>query len=177
MARVTRLPPDSVVARICKPSHADDQGRVQAGAFELRPPTEDRVLERALSVHWLDYLVSSESINVKLAVLRDYRANPPPGLTEIRTKKTAWFATLRVRRIETEVAPSDVAFECRHDPRSDCSACPCDESAFVGRLGALSPSRAVMDPHTLIWAMPEDGPLDFAVRVHLAELVEHVAHV
>ena len=177
MARLIGLPASSLVSRICKPSQADDTGRVEAGAFELRAAKEDRPLERALSVYWLEYLVSSEHIDVKLTALREYRANPPSALPEISAKKTAWFVTLQVGRVETAVAPLDVLFRCQHDPRSDYSLCHCDEAGFVGRVGPLSAEQALMDPHSLIWAMPEDGPLEFAVRVHLAELVEHVAHV
>lgn len=177
MARVVGLPSASLISRICKPSQVDDEGRVEAGAFALRAAKDDRPLERALSVYWLEYLVCSDEIDVKLAALRAYRANPPAELAEMTVRRTAWFATLRVERVESEVAPANVQFKCHHDPRTDRSICYCDDGAIVGRIGPIAINEALVDPHSLICAMPEDGPLDFAVRVHLAELVEHVAHV
>lgn len=172
--RVVRLPKDAWVVRVCKPSAIGDDGRPDAGAFELRVGESGDLKETALSVDWLEYHVASQSLDLKIDALRTYRAEST--LPEFEKKRaTAWLLAMRVSAIEDGARIPGLLIECQHDPRTDQSACQCDEFGLTGRNGRINPAEAVMDSHSLICPFPKEGPIEFAMMVRLRDLVEFKA--
>lgn len=167
--RVSRIPAECHVVRVCLPSSLDDDGRPDAGAFELRRNLDGSLKEPSLSVHWLDYLVSSDSLEFKLQVLRSYRVNSQLKQFEQRSK--AWLVVLRVGVIEA--SSGELGLQCLADPQLDESACQCNEHGLVGRQGPIAPSAAVIDAHACIDPFPAASPEEFALMTHLRDLVEH----
>lgn len=172
--RVKRLPSKHHVVRICTPSLADDSGRAEAGAFQLRADVDGVLKEGELSVDWIDYLcqpIDSRDLEVQLDVLRAYRHASNLPVPEKRPK--AWFLVLNVGRIESERPATGVKLECVADPRDPKSACQCDENGLTGPEAPIAPGDAVIDSHACIAPYPDEGPVEFAMMVHLRELVEH----
>ncbi len=92
------VPDNDHVARYCKGSDFDDDGRCTYAAFLLRPATSGKVREDYLSVFWLDSLTRSD----RAAPIVKLRAEVS-RLQVLNPGKTAKYAVLNVGRTRATV--------------------------------------------------------------------------
>ena len=152
------LPNDDFVARTCKSSTLDPQSRQPTPAsFEFRLGEE--LWETYLSVNWMEFLPDGTGGHLeKLARLRAFLLNPPPGIEVLRPTKSMVFAVVPDARISA-AALTDIGtiLICRHAPG-----------------GEDDPHSGVYpDPGTESWPKNKDAPAHLAVKQHLLISICH----
>lgn len=172
------LPPGSHSVRICSQANLGDNGQITADCFTLHPGTDSRPADRYLSVHWLEYF-GSHAVAHGVQLLREFLlSSKVPG--ERKPSRNGRLAVLSCdSTCEQSLEAVGINISFRHIPRNEANAAPAVTISPDGVVSiaaahaAATESGQVLDPHSGVFTLPEQAPLELAVQQFLASQVVH----